>query len=152
MPHLKLSQPLARLDPGKGRYFHFAIPAEIGRQFPGQPRPRIQLIIPHHLELSLALNPMGDGSYYIMLARRYVKRLGLQEGDLVQFEIREDPHPLGVPMPEELEVLLEQDAFVRQAFDNLTDGRKRSLIHAMNRIKDLDRKVDFCLGFLERKS
>lgn len=68
-------------------------------------------------------------------------KVGKELGDKIQFHLREDPNPLGVDMPEVLTVLLEQDEALKARFDKLTLGKKRSIIHQMNKIKDIDKQV-----------
>ncbi len=101
------------------------------------------------VKYSCGLNHLGDGNYYIILATRNLKRLKKDIGDPVSLEIYEDPNPLGVKIPDVLNVLLEQDDNIREVFDNLTDGKKRSLIFSINRIKDIDLQVQKILKFIE---
>ncbi|MEM6840646.1 MAG: YdeI/OmpD-associated family protein [Bacteroidota bacterium] len=73
-------------------------------------------------------------------------------GDPVTFKTFEDPNPLGVEMPEILQVLIEQDREAKTTFDRLTDGKKRSLIYSIKNVKDIDRQVQKVLAFLREKS
>lgn len=74
-----------------------------------------------------------------------------QIGDVVAFEIMEDPNPLGVKIPESLAVLLEQDEAAKVVFEEITDGKKRSLIYSIQKIKDIDKQVQKSLDFLEEE-
>ena len=93
------------------------------------------------LTFSCGLNHMGDGSFFIILATKNVKTLGKSVGDTVAFELRDDPNPLGVEIPEVLTALLEQDEFLKQKLNGLTDGKKRSLVYAVSRVEDIDKQV-----------
>ena len=93
----------------------------------------------------------GDGDYFIIVATRHLKSIGKELNDLVSFEIYEDPNPLGVEIPEVLEVLLEQDEEAKERFNNLTDGKKRSLIYSIKNLKDIDKQVQKTLTFLNQQ-
>ena len=54
-------------------------------------------------------------------------------------------------MLEVLTVLIDQDPVAKDRFEALTDGKKRSLIHTINRIKSLDKQVQTALTFLEEE-
>jgi uncharacterized protein YdeI (YjbR/CyaY-like superfamily) len=58
-----------------------------------------------------------------------------QIGDAVNVAISVDTNPLGLEMPEGLEVLLDQDEELHQKFIAYTTGKKRSIIFAINKIK-----------------
>lgn len=62
-------------------------------------------------------------------------------GDEIQLDLREDPNPLGVEMPEELEILMEEDWALKDKFNSLTMGKMRNVIHQIMRIKNIDLKV-----------
>ncbi len=57
-------------------------------------------------------------------------------------------NPLGVEIPEVLEAFLAQDEDGKSIFDQLTDGRKRTLIFSILRIKNFDKQVQTIQNFL----
>ena len=77
-----------------------------------------------------------------------MKKLKKVLGDEVSFEIYEDPNPLGVEVPEVLDVLLVQDDQLKAIYDKLTDGKKRSLIYSINKVKNVDLQVEKITTFL----
>ncbi len=77
-----------------------------------------------------------------------MKTLGIEVGKKVDVEIREDPNPLGVEIPEVLFVLLEQDEKIKAIFNKITDGKKRSLIYQIKAIKNINRQVEIAQQFL----
>lgn len=70
-------------------------------------------------------------------------------GDTVEYKIEKDPDQLGVDMPKVLTVFLEQEPESKQIFDHLTDGKKRSLIYGILKIKDIDSQVQKIRAFIE---
>lgn len=95
------------------------------------------------------LNHLGDGDFYVIVAGKYLKKLNKSLGQQVSYTIKEDPEQLGVDIPEVLIVLLEQDSNLKEIFDNLTDGKKRSLIYGIIRIKDIDKQIKLIIEYLQ---
>ena len=150
MPTFKFDQYVQQLEKRKGGYYYLKVDAATVEQFDKKRSTRLKCIIDEKVTFSCGLNHFGDGHYYIILARRNFKVLEKNVGDLVSFEIFEDPNPLGVEMPEVLKVLLEQDDIVKEKFERLTDGKKRTLIYYMLKTKDIDKQVEHCLMFLDQ--
>lgn len=148
MPHFTSEQPLRQLEPRKGGYYYFVVDADVVNQFPNQRSTRLVCTIDQKVSYSCGLNHLGDGNFFVIVATRHVKAIGKNPGDPVVVEICEDPNPLGVEIPEVLQVLLDQDEAAKQTFAGLTDGRKRSLIYAIKNVKDIDKQVQKILAFL----
>lgn len=53
----------------------------------------------------------------------------------------EDPNPLGIDLPETIEILLKQDNELKNKFYQLTDGKKRSVIVQISKVKDIDKQI-----------
>ena len=68
------------------------------------------------------------------------------------FLLEVDPNPLGVEEPEVLTVLLDQDSMAKEQYDQLTDGKKRSLIFSLLKTKNIDLQIHKILQFLEEQS
>ncbi|WP_046757013.1 DUF1905 domain-containing protein [Kordia jejudonensis] len=131
-----------------GSYYHLEVSAEIVNQFEKKRATRLICTIDDKVRLQCGLNHSGDGNYYIMLAKRYIKALDKDEHDMVSYTLEEDPNPLGVEIPEVLEAFLAQDEDGKRIFDQLTDGRKRTLIFSILRIKNFDKQVQTIQDFL----
>ena len=122
---------------------------EIVTSLPRQRETRLICRLNNRVEVRCGLNHLGDGNFFIIIATRYVNQLKVREGEMLDFELWEDPNPLGVEIPEVLAALLEQEEPLRQTFERLTDGRKRTLIYAIQRTGSIDKKVQACVEFLE---
>jgi len=151
MPRFDFSQRIKQLEKRKGGYFYLKIDAEVVEAFEKKRSTRLLCEIDQKLSYSCGLNHLGDGNYYIIVGSKYLKKLGKGLGEEVNFTIREDPNPLGVEIPESLEVLLAQDEEAKAMFDRLTVGKKRSLIYSIMKVKDLDKVVQHSLEFLQRE-
>lgn len=144
----QLLQPLQKLEAGRGGYYFFTVPAEVVEQLPGGRKTRLLCKIGQQLVLHCGLNPLGNGDSFIIVATRHVTALRIKAGAEVQFSIEEDTEPLGVEMPEVLQALLEQDEDLNRIFTGMTDGKKRSLIFLVQKIKDVDKQVQKATRFL----
>lgn len=151
MPRLSFEQAIRQLEKRKGGYFYLGIPAEEVAKFEKGKATRLLCTIDQKVSYSCGLNHMGDGNFFIIVATRYMKQLKMQVGDQVTFELVEDPNPLGVKVPEALAVLLEQDKAAKAVFEKITDGKKRSLIYTIQKLKDIDKQVQKSLDFLEEE-
>ena len=81
---------------------------------------------------------MGDGDYFVIVAKKLLEQAELSLGDEAEFSIYEDPDSLGVSVPETLDALLAQDEELRARYEGLSDGKKRSLIFGIQKVKDID--------------
>ena len=151
MPHFTFEQPIRQLEKQKGGYFYLKINADIVNKYEKQRAARLKCVIDQKVSYSCGLNHFGDGDYFIIVATRHLKSIGKELNDIVSFEIFEDPNPLGVEIPKVLEVLQEQDEEIKELFNNLTDGKKRSLIYSINSVKDIDKQVQKILTFLNQQ-
>ena len=133
----------------RGSYYHIEVVAEIVNQFKKKRDTRFICTIDNKVIVRCGLNHLGNGNYYIMLAKRYVKEIGKEVRELISYTLEEDPNPLGVEIPEVLEAFLEQDEDGKRIFNQFTDGRKRTLIFSILRIKNIDKQVETIIKFLK---
>jgi len=86
-----------------------------------------------------------NGAYQLMFSKQKQKELNLLPGDIFQLQLLEDTTKYGVEMPEELEAVFESDPEAFSIFKSFTDGKKRSLIYYIKRIKNIQTRVDKAL-------
>ncbi len=141
----KGTQPLQK----RGSYYHLEVKADVVNQWEKKRATRLICTIDDHVTLRCGLNHLGNGDFYIMLAKKYIKQIGKEAGEMIAYKLEIDPNPLGVDIPEVLEVFLAQDPDAQAIFDKLTDGRKRTLIFSILRIKNIDKQVESILKFLQ---
>lgn len=151
MKTFKFKQTVQRLSENKGSYYFLKIPAGVVEKFKKKRATRLLCNIENTVSYSCGLNHYGDGDFFIILAGRYIKQLKKQVGDDIEFEICEHPNPLGVDIPEVLEVFLSQDPEAREIYDTFTDGKKRTLIFHIMRVKDIDKQVQRIIDFLTQE-
>ena len=70
-------------------------------------------------------------------------------GDKVTVELRRDNTKYGLPMPEELQEVLNQDDEGNRLFEALTNGRQRTILYYVAKAKDVDRRIHAALVIVE---
>jgi hypothetical protein len=145
----KDQQAIGQLEKRKGGYFYLTIPAQLVNTYENKRYTRLICTLDEKITFQCGLNHLGDGNFFIILSGANLKSLGKSLGDLVIFELVEDPNPLGVDMPEVLEVVLEQDAVAKNKFEALSLGKKRNIIHSVKKIKDIDKQVNRIIELID---
>lgn len=141
MKNYKSEQIIGQLEKRKGGYFFLKVDAEIVDQFENKRKTRLICKLDNKISFQCGLNHLGDGNFFIIISTKNLKLIERQLGEIIPFELMEDPNPLGIDLPETLEVLLEQDIELKNKFDKLTDGKKRSIIVQISKIKDIDKQI-----------
>jgi len=144
----QLRQEIRQLEPRKGAYFYFELEADLVLSLEKQRNSRLICEI-GKVAWSCGLNHLGNGNFFIIISKKNLAAAGLRVGDVVDFKVLLDPNPLGVGVPEFLTALLAQDQAASHIWENLTDGKKRSLIYSTGKIKNLDLAVEKTIDFLE---
>lgn len=120
--------------------YYVAIPKEIGNRFVDGDDRRVICTIASGSPIHSALMPKGD-VYSIYVKKSFMKKHGLSEGDEVEITLEKDVSEYGIPMPESLRELLDQDAEGSMYFHQLTKGKQRSLIHLVGKVKNVDSQL-----------
>jgi hypothetical protein len=82
-----------------------------------------------------ALLSMGNGLYFINVNKEIQKKLKVGFGAGVKVNLREDKSKYGIPLPEEMKELINQDDQVNQVFHSLSEGKQRSLLYVIGKPK-----------------
>ena len=131
--------------------FHFPINKETTDLLKGESSSRVECIINGSVTIHSALMPLGNASY-IMVNKKVRKQLGLEEGDEVTLALKKDESEYGIPMPESLQIMLDQDENGSKYFHELTTGKQRSLIYIVNKVKNIDKQIVKSMAILEHLS
>ncbi|WP_299123848.1 YdeI/OmpD-associated family protein [uncultured Winogradskyella sp.] len=102
-----------------------------------------------YIEFYAALKREKSGIYRIYFSRAKQKELGVFMNDYFMLQIFEDTSKYGVEIAEELEAVLLSDYEAYTIFENLTPGRKRSIIYTVSRYKSAQTRVDKALIIAE---
>jgi hypothetical protein len=103
-----------------------------------------------NLEWPCAVIPYNGGDAYISVNKPNFKKLSLTINNLVTIYLKEDKSEYGMPMPEELEALLEQDEMGKMRFDKLTKGKQRNIIYYVSQAKSVQVRIDRAITLIEK--
>ncbi len=142
-------QIIGQLEARKGGYFYLKIDADVVNQYEQKRKTRFICRLDDQIEFCCGLSHLGDGNFFIILSKKNLDLVDKELGDRIHFQLREDPDPLGVDMPETFLVLLEQDEALKEIFYGLTLGKKRNVIHQMIRIKSIDKQINKAISLLQ---
>ena len=87
--------------------------------------------------------------FLVSFGKRYQKELGVTAQDTFNLKLLEDTSKYGVEVPEEFSAVFESDPEALAKFEVLTDGKKRSLIYFIIRIKNSQTRIDKALMISE---
>ncbi|WP_109300296.1 YdeI/OmpD-associated family protein [Aquimarina sp. AU474] len=87
--------------------------------------------------------------HHITFNKANQKSIGVFPSDYFKVELFEDTSKYGVEMPEEFEAVLQSDPQGFDIFESLTDGKKRSLIYYILKIKNSQTRIDRSLLITE---
>lgn len=142
-------QAIGQLEKRKGGYFYLTLSAETVNGFQNKRNTRLLCTLDQQLTFQCGLNHLGDGNFFIIISGKNLKAIHKQLGDVVAFELQEDPNPLGVDMPEVLTVLLEQDEEINALYQKLSLGKKRHVIHSIKNLKDMDKQINNAISIIQ---
>jgi hypothetical protein len=123
------------------------LPEKIIRQLPpGRVRVKGTL---NGVPFGLAVQHLKDGSRYFSVSAPLRKAARLRIGDTAQVKFKIVDPDL-VDIPEELEAVLSEDDLAKKAWDDLTAGYQRSLIHYVTSVKNVDSRIKRSIDSLNR--
>ena len=127
---------------------HIVVPAEFAEQLiTGRNNRRVICRINDEVNTHSALMPSGN-SWFILINKKIREKLGLAIGKRVNIQLESDKTEYGMPMPEELSVLLDQDEEGSALFHRLTPGKQRSLIYIVSKVKNTNSRINKALAIL----
>jgi hypothetical protein len=128
--------------------YHFPVPIDIATQFVEGLDRRVIFIINSTIQLQGALMPYSEG-FFLLVNKDQVNKLNISIGDKVTLQMEKDRSEFGLPMPDSFRALLDQDTEGKQYFNELTAGRKRSLIYLVGKVKNIDSQLNKGLAILD---
>jgi len=143
-------QRILQFDAHRGGYGYVIVPAYGVGTLPEGKKTRLLCTVDGKFTFQCGLNHLGDGNFYIILSTRNLKSMELVPGQTIHFGLQPDPDPLGVAMPEALAELLQQDEVAHKLFEQLTMGRKRYIIHAVSRYRNVDKLISTALSLIHQ--
>lgn len=110
------------LDDGRGHHI-LPVPDAVAARFTGTGSRRVRLKL-NGREFRRALQNHADGGSFILLGLATLREAGLSRGSTVTAELRPDAEPDAVELPEELVLVLAENAEARAFWTTLTPPLK----------------------------
>ena len=129
--------------------FHIPVPEGVAQHFLSQNHKRVVCNLNGKEEFQCALMPKGDGSYFIIANKQLRNKLHLKVGDEVNVFLKKDESKYGLPMPEELQELLNQDGEGNRLFHALTPGKQRNLLYIAGKPKRAETRLKKSIVIVE---
>jgi len=145
---MKFKTKIGTLD-SKVYNVHIFIPAKVYDKYAKLGTKRVLCTVNDNDYFHAGLMPRGDGDYFIMLNKARMKAFKLEIGDEVQVNLEVDNSKYGMKMPEEFNEVLLTDEEGLRLFEQLTDGKKRNLIHLIAIVKNPDIRITKALTILD---
>jgi hypothetical protein len=99
--------------------------------------------------IALAVQHRKNGARYFSVSAPLRKAARIKLGDPVRVKFR-IVNPDKLHIPEELEAVLAQDDAAKEAWDKLTLGYRRGLIHYVTSVKNVDSRINRSIDLLNR--
>ncbi len=124
------------------------LPESVFSQLRDQGVRRVQVYFKSHGPVFLALNSKG-GEGFLYISKATLKAIDAFPQEEIEVDIRPDTSTYQAPEPPEWIEILRQDEEVKNRFEALTDGKKRSILFAINRMKSSDARIRKCMFYVD---
>lgn len=142
------SAKIERLDFGRIAYQAAYLPTSLADKLKlkPKPRPRIDAKIGEQV-INAGLQPSSKG-WFMILSKRLLKEEGLKVGDEIKIEFA-IANPDQVEVPDELILALRRNPRAQAAWNRLTPGRQRGMVHRVNTAKREETREKRILSLLD---
>ncbi len=127
---------------------HFIVPQEITEQYIIGDNRRVIIRINNSEEIRSALMPINKVESFILVNKEVRTKHSLIEGEEATIEIEKDHSKYGMDMPEELNILFDQELEAKQYFEALTPGKQRALIYLVTKVKNTNSRLNKALAIV----
>jgi hypothetical protein len=128
--------------------FHLPVPEVIAAQFIEGDNRRVKVHLEGIPTFPAALMKTKE-YWYILLNKPNREKLKIAEGDKITMTLEKDHSEFGHEMPEEMQVLLDQDEVGSKYFYALTKGKQRGLIYIVTKVKNPNSRLNKSLAIIE---
>jgi hypothetical protein len=124
---------------------HIKVDGSVVSKFSESNDRRVIVLLNGILEKPCAIMPHPE-SYYIIINQDERRKLRIALGDMIEVQMQKDRSEYGMPLPEEFEVVMENDPSGKAYFHELTPGKQRSLIYLVLKVKNTDSRISKSLA------
>ncbi|WP_373398790.1 YdeI/OmpD-associated family protein [Algoriphagus halophilus] len=127
--------------------YHVPVPDDLATQLLDKSERRVLVKInqlgPYHMALMKA-----KAYWYILINQEIRSKLKLASGDSLSISIESDFSEFGHVLPEEFQVLMDQDEEGTKYFKSLTPGKQRSLVYLVTKVKNPESRMKKSLAIM----
>ncbi len=91
----------------------------------------------------------SEGYWFVLVNKDHRDQLQLNEGHQLNVSLEKDHSEYGHEMPEEFQVLLDQDELGETYFKSLTMGKQRSLVYIVTKVKNSKSRLNKAMAIVE---
>lgn len=129
--------------------FHLPVPEEVVKELTKAGNKRVRCTLNGAVDFPAALMK-GKEYWYLLVNKKTRTALDLNPGVQVRVQLVSDASEYGHPVPEPLQVLLEQDEEFHRLFHALTKGKQRSLIYLTGTVKNPNSQLNRALAIMSQ--
>ncbi|MDR7130760.1 hypothetical protein J2X69_003117 [Algoriphagus sp. 4150] len=127
--------------------YHIPISDEISTQMMDEKHRRVLVWIKGQGPFHMALMKSKD-YWYVLVNQELRNRFNLNEGSSFTVNIARDLSEYGHEMPEELQVLMDQDEEGTLYFKSLTPGKQRMMVYTVTKVKNPESRMKKALAII----
>lgn len=128
--------------------YHVPVPDEIAERLIEGDNKRVTCSINQIIRFPAALLKTKE-YWFVLINKSNREKVGIEEGQKLEVVLEKDHSEYGHEMPEELQVLLDQDEKGSQHFFALTKGKQRALIYLVGKVKNSNSRLNKSLAIIE---
>lgn len=128
-------------------HYHIPVPDQIADQMMDENHRRVLIWIKSGGPFHMALMKSKE-YWYVLVNQDLRKKFELDETNTFSVKIERDHSEFGHEVPEELQVLLDQDEEGNYYFRSLTPGKQRSLIYIVTTVKNPESRMKKSLAII----
>ncbi|MEO6132872.1 MAG: YdeI/OmpD-associated family protein [Saprospiraceae bacterium] len=129
--------------------YHIKVPNPVAVHYLEQGDKRVVCTLNDAVTVQCAIMAAGEGVYFININKKLRDQLKLKEGSKVSVSLEKDNSEYGLPFPEELKELMDQDRPGANYFNELPPGKQRNIIYYVNQVKNSELRIYRGMIFLE---
>ncbi|MEP0710683.1 MAG: YdeI/OmpD-associated family protein [Algoriphagus sp.] len=127
--------------------YHVPLTEEISSQMMDAKHRRVLVWIKDEGPFNMALMKAKD-YWYLLINQELRTRFHLDDDTSFSLKIERDHSEYGHEMPEELQVLMDQDEEGAYYFEGLTPGSQRMMIYTVNKVKNPESRMKKALAII----
>lgn len=132
--------------PEASGYMHIIrVPPDVFHAFEGKKPVRVVVSVAGKASWKAGLMSLGNGGGYISVSKQKIKTSGLAVGKKLPVTLEPDTDKETWPLPPEMDAALAFDDEARAFYEQLTDGKKRSITIFVGQAKSEQIRVDRAL-------